>query len=131
VEVTGNMTDDDCDGMVDEVESLCDSAAAGKTDAPSLAQAIDSCDSRFLVDAKLVGTRDVRGRAIVPTFGVVGKKQGAAMVLLSTGLAVDKMGAGYVKPQIGTTLNNTSANPDLTVPAVAGCSSTQPAMVND
>jgi hypothetical protein len=133
VEVTGNMTDDDCDGMVDETESLCDTTAAGKTDAPSLAQALDSCDSRFLLEAKIVGPSDVRARSIVPTFGVVGKQSGTAMALLSTGLAVDKMGTGWVKPQTGTNLaqTNATANPDPNVPAVAGCGSAQPAMVND
>jgi hypothetical protein len=133
VEVTGNMTDDDCDGMVDETEMLCDSAVVGQNDAAALAKAIDSCDSRFLLDAKLVGPSDTRGRANVAKFGIVDKKSGTAMALLSTGLAVDKMGTGWVKPQQGTNLaqTNTSANPDPNVPAVMGCGSTQPATVND
>jgi hypothetical protein len=61
------------------------------------------------------------------------------MALISTGIAADKMGAGYVAPQIGTNLaqSNVFANPLPSIPANPMCSTApggpgaQPAEVND
>lgn len=135
VEVPGNGVDDDCDGMVDETDPPCDAMVVGKTDAPSLASAIDVCDPRFVLGASFGAQSDVRARAVVPAFGVVTPKGGQAMVLLSTGLAQDKKMAGskFVEPQDGTSLSgsNTAPNPEPNLPGAMGCSSSQPSTVND
>jgi Putative metal-binding motif len=135
IEVAGNHIDDDCDGMVDETEPPCDPAAAGKTDAPSLAAGLDACDARFVVAATLAGPSDERARNVVPAFGVLTPTSGQAMVLLSTGLAQDKAmaGAAFVKPQNGTSLGmgNTAANPEPRLPGSPSCGSGQPPTVND
>src|SRR5438067_10284011 len=44
------MADNDCDGKVD-AHSVCDTGLVGKTDAASVAAAIDICDARFLKSA--------------------------------------------------------------------------------
>src|SRR5438270_6826204 len=41
------MADNDCDGKVD-AHSVCDTGLVGKTDAASVAAAMDICDARFL-----------------------------------------------------------------------------------
>src|SRR5262249_42408792 len=69
----------------------------------------------------------------VTQFGVVTPKEGGNMVLLSTGLAVDKKSASFVEPQIGTSLSGTNeyANPEPTLKAAPGCGMGQPDRVND
>jgi hypothetical protein len=132
LEVGGNMVDDDCDGKVDNVAPSCDVSTTGN-DAPTLAQSMEQCDKRFFLSASLNGPSDTKARATTPKFGMYTPKAGSSMALLSTGLAVDKLGSGFVEPQIGTNLANTNtfANPDPNVPTIAGCGQSQPAMVND
>ncbi len=132
-EIAGNGVDDDCDGLVDEATPACDSAALGHGDAAALAAALGLCDAKFLLGAELRGPSDPRARTVVGKFGVVQKLEGAGMALLSTGIAADVLGAGYVRPEQGTILGdaNTFPNPDPTLPGVAGCGSSQPATVND
>jgi hypothetical protein len=133
IELAGNNIDDNCNGQTDEAIVPCDGSALGNKDAMSLAAALGLCDLRFLISAEMKGPSDTRARDVVGKFGGFQKMEGSAMVLLSTGIAADANGAGYVRPQIGTTLDqaNTVPNPDLTLPGVAGCGSSQPATVND
>ncbi len=133
MEVVGNNVDDNCDGTVDEPAVACDQSNAGKTDGPSLAQALEQCNSQFLESATLAGPSDVRARDVAGVFGMIAPKAGANMVVLSTGLAVDKSSSSFVEPQIGTNLNasNTNANPEPKLAGAAGCSQSQPKNVND
>jgi V8-like Glu-specific endopeptidase len=131
IDVPGNMVDDDCDGTVDNAPTSCDAMASGKNDATALANAFEQCDPRFFKSAMLVGPSDTKARAVTPKFGIITPQAGSNMALLSTGLAVDKMGSGFVEPQIGTDLKNTSTNPLPGLPGAAGCSQSQPSDVND
>jgi hypothetical protein len=138
-DVAGNMVDDDCDGTVDNAPPACDAMAVGKNDATSLANAFDQCDQRFFKGAMLVGPSDTKARNVVGKFGSLMTKAGSSMALISTGLAVDKSGPGFVAVQIGTNLSdsNTFSNPLPSIPANPMCSGAlggpgaQPAMVND
>jgi hypothetical protein len=125
-EVPGNGKDDDCDGVVDEVEPTCDVAGAAGADAPSLAKAMELCDPRFLVAAALVGPSDPRARVARASFGVVKPVAGAAMACLANGLALAKADPGFVEPEPGTSLdvNNTAPNPLPSAPT--GCSTSAP-----
>ena len=132
VEVTGNGVDDNCDGQIDEVAPPCTNLI-GKLDGTSLAGAMEQCDSRFVTSSSFKGPSAAQARNIVGSFGVVKPQSGDSMVLISTGKAVDKKGAGYVQPQIGTDLgsSNTFANPEPNLPAAPMCGTAQPAKVND
>jgi hypothetical protein len=59
---------------------------------------------------------------VLASFGVLKPKAGASMMLISSGVAVDESGAGYVNPQQGTQLasGNNFANP---LPSLTGASS--------
>lgn len=134
MELPGNQIDDDCDGALDEAApGACDSGTVGQKDATSLAKAIGFCDTRFLVGAEMRGPSDARARDVVAAFGLFQHTEGGTMALFSTGIAADKTSASYVRPQLGTTLDqmNEFPNPDLTLPGVTGCGSAQPATVND
>src|SRR5688500_9966728 len=98
------MVDDDCDGLVDNAASLCDSGlASGSTDPLDYAKAIDLCQTATMADkkwgvisAKLSladgnGTPAPRAHAIRPKFGAnVLAKAGVNLALLSTGAAAGK-----------------------------------------
>jgi len=133
LELAGNHIDDDCDGMIDEPVSGCDTGIAGQKDPAALVAAIGLCEPRFFVSAEMRGPSDARARNVVTTFGSFQHLEGASMVLFSTGIAGDKASPNFVRPQIGTVLDqaNTLPNPDLTLPGVQGCGSSQPATVND
>jgi hypothetical protein len=73
-----------------------------------------------LKSANFVGPSDPKARNVVPAFGILKPKAGANFALLSSGIAVDKMGMGYVNPQEGTDLTNTAMNP---LPNLTGASS--------
>jgi hypothetical protein len=138
IQLPNDPTDYACNGMPGVV-SACDSMNVGKNDPTSLAQAFEQCDSRFFKSAMLVGPSDPKARAVTPTFGSIKPLQGANMALLSTGLAVDKTGPGFVEPQIGTNLgcSNTYTNPLPSIPPSIQCASQlgttscQPPTVND
>jgi hypothetical protein len=134
MELMGNQIDDDCDGSKDEAPpGPCDAGLAGQKDAVSVAKAIGFCDPRFFLGAEMRGPSDPRARDVVGAFGLFQHTEGAHMALFSTGIAADKTSGSYVRPQLGTTLDqmNEYPNPDLTVPGVPGCGSSQPATVND
>ncbi|HZS42144.1 MAG TPA: choice-of-anchor L domain-containing protein [Polyangia bacterium] len=138
IQIPGDPTDYACNGMPG-VRPTCDTMNVGKNDATSLAAAFEQCDSRFFKSATLVGPSDTKARAVTPAFGSIKPQAGANMALLSTGLAVDKNGAGFVEPQIGTSLgcSNEFAHPLPNImpnPACAasvGTMSCEPMMVKD
>jgi hypothetical protein len=126
-DVAGDTVDYDCDGTAGDPKDTCDTGLVGKTDAPSIAQAMDLCDSRFLKSAATAGPSDTRARNITASFGTLPPHKNSNMALISNGIAVDEKGSGYIDPQDGTNLstdifmsNNSYANP---LPALAGASS--------
>ena len=122
IEVPGNNVDDDCNGQVDELPPACDGANGGKSDATSLAQAMELCDARFFKSAMMNGPSDLRARIVTSRLGTsVTPQAGANMVLLSTGLAVDKSSSSFVEPQEGTDLVNTGTNPLPTLKGASNC----------
>jgi hypothetical protein len=123
VDVVGDPTDYDCDGKVDD-HSICDSGLVGKKDATSLANAIDICDPRFLKSATITGPADMRARNILEKFGTkLVAHHGANMSFISSGVAVDTTGTGYVDPQDGTNLANSNKyqNPLPNLAGVSNC----------
>lgn len=100
----GNSVDDDCDGMVDNTQLLCDTGLASGSPTPmDYAKAIELCQTTTMaekkwgvIDAKLTladgtGAPASKAHAIRPKFGTaVLPKGGASMVLLSTGAAAGK-----------------------------------------
>ncbi len=132
MQIPGDATDYACNGQPGVV-AACDTGLAGTTDGASLAKAMGFCDSRFLLSATLVQPTNIQARQVVQRFGQILPKDGAAMALISTGVAADKTMAGYVDPQTGTALDYTNEvpNPDPSVPSVPGCSMLQPPKVND
>ncbi len=133
--IPGDPTDYACNGMPGENPS-CPSGLVGQNDAASMAAALGLCDTRFVESASLQAPSDARARSVVAHYGVIQPKEGDSMVLISTGLAVDASGPGFVPPQDGTDLSilggpNEVANPDPTVPAAMGCGMGQPATVMD
>jgi hypothetical protein len=135
IEVPGDGIDNDCNGKIDDAPAPCDTMSSGKNDPASMAQSIELCDSRFLTSAALSGPSDARARLVEPSFGVVAPKAGANMVLISTGIAADKMSTNFVPPQPGTDLSdmgpNQANNPAPGLPAAMGCGTSQPAKVQD
>jgi len=122
IEVPGNNQDDDCNGQVDEIAQGCDGANGGKSDATSLAQAMELCDARFFKGASTNGPSDLRARIVAAKFGTaVNPLAGANMAFLSTGLAVDKSSASFVEPQEGTDLVNAGTNPLPTLKGASNC----------
>jgi hypothetical protein len=132
MEIVGNGLDDDCDGVIDEIEPPCP-PSLGASDATALASALDQCDPRFLLGASLAGPSDVRARLVTAKFGSLPNKAGGSMALLSTGLALDKSASSFVEPQDGTILamNNNWPNPEPTLLGAPSCMSQQPQSVND
>jgi hypothetical protein len=131
IELPMNGKDDDCDGLIDENEAACDGSNAGKTDPTSLTQAIEICDARFFKGAAMAGPSDVRGRNVLSKFGILTPKAGANFVLLSSGVAVDEMGTGYVNPQQGTDLGNSYNNPLPNLVGASNCGQGAQNNVND
>ncbi len=138
IQIPNDPVDYACNGMPGVVPS-CDAMAVGKNDPTSLAQAFEMCDPRFFISATLVGPSDARARAVTAMFGTIKPLQGTNMALISTGLAKDKNAAGYVAPQVGTSLGcaNEFPNPLPDVPANPLCAaelknmSCQPSTVVD
>ena len=138
------MGDNDCDGMVDD-HSVCDAALVGKTDAASIAQAMDVCDSRFLKNATFgtpansMGVNDTRARNILASFGSNWTPhKGGNMAFISTGDAVPESGPGFVNPQDGTALggllmSDHAPNPLPNLKGASNCTSnpTPPTTVYD
>ncbi len=109
MEVPGDGVDNNCDGQTDEMPAPCDQG--NKADPMTYAGAIELC-SPWVISAKLNMDADPKSHAIRTILGTNYKpKQGANMIMLSSGLAVDKKDPGWVEPQPGTSFTNTDANP--------------------
>jgi hypothetical protein len=122
IEIPGNGKDDDCDGQIDNNNPACDGSSAGSKDATEHAHSMEICDARFFKSASWVTTMsnsDPRAHNVLANFGILKPRAGANFALLSSGVAVDEMGTGYVNPQQGTDLGNTGINP---LPNLAGTS---------
>ncbi|MSP63286.1 MAG: hypothetical protein EXR72_23675 [Myxococcales bacterium] len=133
-EVPDDMVDNNCDGMVDEKAAACDGSV--KKDGKSLAGAMELC-SPWVMDAKLNKDADAMAYAVKKNFGMGYKpKQGGNFVMLSTGIAADKLDANFnknKKVQPGTDFGTMSMNP---LPMnqknnVCGADSMDPLEVND
>jgi len=126
-EAPGNMVDDDCDGMVDNVATaMCDSGlASNSATAMDYAKAIELCQTATMadtkwgvIDAKFVlpsgsGTPNADQRSIRPTFGSTTVKGGASFVVLSTGNAAapSQTNPSYQAFQPGREIKSSSALP--------------------
>jgi hypothetical protein len=135
IQIPGDSTDYACNGMPGVV-AACDASIAGMRDPTSLAHAMDLCDPRFFKSATMVGPSDQRARKVVGKYGVLMPRAGAAMSLVSSGIAADKTDPDFnpiSEEDPGTDLSdtNTFANPAPSLMGVAGCSQTQPPTVND
>ena len=131
-QIPGDPVDYACNGAPGVLPS-CDATNGGKSDGMSLAQAMDLCDQRFVTGLSFNGPSDPRARLVAASYGVIAPKAGHNMAVLSSGIAGDKSTSSFVEPQEGTSLSevNTFANPDPSVPAIAGCGMSQPDTVND
>jgi hypothetical protein len=97
----GNSFDDDCNGVIDDTQLLCDQGLQSNTpDAMDYAKAMEICQTTTVGETKWgvisaaftladgTGVPHVRSHAIRPRFGTnVAPKGGVSLVLLSTGAA--------------------------------------------
>jgi Putative metal-binding motif len=131
IEIGGNGKDDDCNGAVDDANAACDAMAAGKKDGTSFAASIELCDARFMKSATFAGPSDDRARNVLANFGILKPRAGANFALLSSGIAVDESGAGFINPQIGTELGNMATNPLPNLMGASDCGQGAQNDVND
>jgi hypothetical protein len=126
-EVAGNMVDDDCDGIVDNVAAeTCDSGlASNSSDAMDYARAIELCQTATANDNKWgvisarfalpngSGTPDAGQRAIRPAFGGTSVRAGSSFVVLSTGRAAapGQSSPSYAAFQTGVDVGKSSGMP--------------------
>ena len=126
-DVAGNALDDDCDGVVDNQPTVCDSALASSTsNAMDFAKALDLCQMSTMASRKWgvisaeltladgAGTPAAKSHAIRPRYGTnVTPKAGASLVVLSTGAAasVGDSDPSFEDPQIGIGGGGLSAFP--------------------
>jgi hypothetical protein len=119
-EADGNFFDDDCDGMVDELQPACDSGlASSSTSAADYAKAMDICQdasggSWGLVSASFSllgnGSPHGEGHSIRAGYGTnMAPQAGASLALLSTGAAadLDDSSPSFVHPGNGDALLET------------------------
>jgi len=153
-EAAGNMVDDDCDGLVDNVLAAnCDSGlASNSSNASDYASALDICqtatanDSKWgLLSAKLVlasgtGTPNTVQHAIRTAFGGTTVQSGAAFTVLSTGNAAtpSQTNPAYRNFQTGLAIGTSSAFPadffsfhGNTLPNAPGCPAPDVTAAND
>ncbi len=130
-EVAGNSVDDDCDGVVDNPITLCDSGLASSSSSPAdYAKAIDICQTTtenpplaqkkwgFISGgfhrANGAGTPNVNSRSIRPSFGSnVPPLLGQSFALLSTGRAAapSQTNPSYASFQEGQDMATSSPAP--------------------
>jgi hypothetical protein len=126
-EAPGNMVDDDCDGIVDNVAAAnCDTGlASNSATGMDYAKAMDLCQTTTLVDkrwgvisAELLlpsgtGTPNPNQRSIRPVFGGTTVQNGASFAVLSTGnaAAVGQTNPPYAAFQGGQNIGTSSAVP--------------------
>ena len=129
-EVMGNMVDDDCDTMQDNVIPACDGGLPSNSADPlQYARAIDICqqtvDNPPLKDKKWgvisgafnrsngLGNPSANARAIRPGFGSITPQKNSSIAVLSTGHAADQNDANpnYAAFQGGVDLGTDAAVP--------------------
>lgn len=121
--------DNDCDGMIDEGQELCDTGLAAAT-VDTLPRAMELCN--WITSASLTADADERGRNIVGRFGdVYVPRAGESMAVLSTGIAVDASDPSFSSPNGGTGFGNSAAHPDPQPDPADGCGQADPTTVND
>jgi hypothetical protein len=139
VQIAGDTTDYACNGMPGVV-ATCPTVANAATDPMSMAQAMDLCDSRFLLSAATNGPSDTKARRVEQAFGVVMPRANASMSLISNGIAASETDTGYSTSDAqdpgnelgGFLLTNNYANPLPDLPSASQCpSATQPSTVYD
>jgi hypothetical protein len=120
IEDATNKVDDNCNGQVDEAPTDCEGQIAGVT-APDYARAIGICS--YLTGSSFpVG--NATARAIRAKFGDQWTpKQGAKMVMISSGLAKDQIDDSAYNPQPGKDFNTTNTHPLWAAPRCAAPSS--------
>lgn len=133
INIPGDPTSYNCSGN-NNVTPACDPASNPNT-AAAIAQSMELCDSRFLISsalgANVQDSKVSKGRNVLPNFGVLTPHAGKNMALMSSGLAVDEHGPGYVLLQDGTPFGSMGiANPLPGLKAAANCGTTQ-SDVND
>ena len=131
IEIGGNGKDDDCNGMIDDNNPACDSASAGSKDPNEFAHSMEICDARFFKGAMTAGPSDMKARNVLTKLGILTPKAGANFAFLSSGVAVDEMGSGYVNPQQGTDLMNTGTNPLPNLMGADSCGQADQTNVHD
>jgi hypothetical protein len=131
IEIGANGKDDDCNGMVDDNNPACDAASAGSKDPNEFAHSMEICDARFFKGATMAGPSDTQARNVLASFGILKPKAGANFAFLSSGVAVDEAGSGYVNPQQGTDLGNTGTNPLPNLMGADSCGQADQTNVHD
>jgi hypothetical protein len=92
---------------------------------------MELCDPRFFKGAMMAGPSDARARNVLANFGILQPKAGANFTLMSSGIAVDEMGSGYVNPQSGTVLGNDGTNPLPNLTGASNCGQADQTAVHD
>ncbi|HEX6837228.1 MAG TPA: choice-of-anchor L domain-containing protein, partial [Polyangia bacterium] len=109
----------------------CDASSTGSKDPTEIGHSMELCDTRFFKSAMTAGPSDMRARNVLANFGILKPHAGQNFTLLSSGVAVDEMGMGYVNPQEGTDLNNTAMNPLPNLQGASGCGQADQTNVHD
>lgn len=143
-EAPGNMVDDDCDGMTDNVAAAtCDTGlASNSSNAMDYAKAMELCQTATMTDSKWgvisarltlpngSGTPNAMQYSIRPSFGGTTVKGGSSFALLSTGAAAasGQTNPNYVALQPGKNIGASSPMPadwlaanNNTLPNAPGC----------
>jgi hypothetical protein len=131
-EVVAEGVDNDCDGLVDEGNQTCDTALDG-SNAEDYAHAVELCGDWIQGASFYTGTPEEQ-HSIKGRFGSANNpRAGAALAVLSTGLAKDASDPGFVPVVTGTEATGGLVRPHpLPQPDPAdGCGTADPATVND
>jgi hypothetical protein len=111
--------DNDCDGAIDEGQGVCDTGLP-VGDPFDQARAMELCN--WVSSATFTAGTDARSRNIVPNFGSTYVPfAGATMGVLSTGIAVDASGVGFISPDGGTDFLSVGTHPDPQPDPADGC----------
>lgn len=131
-EIVAEGVDNDCDGLIDEGAQTCDAALTG-SDAGDYAAAVELCGD-WLESATFETSVPQAQHAIKPRFGGMNTpRAGAALAVLSTGLAREPGDAGFVPVVPGTDAAPATSRPHPSPqPDPAdGCGGADPTTVND
>jgi hypothetical protein len=148
-EVPGNGVDDDCDGVIDNAQPVCDTSLASNASDPlAYAQAIDLCQTStenpllpqrkwgvisgqfLLADGTGTPAPAAFSRSIRQSFGANTTQFGSSFAVLSTGraAATGQMNPNFASFQPGQIMGTQSAFPSdwlaangNTLPTVTGC----------